>query len=179
MANAKTISEVTNRLQRIIDNLGMGRPSRLKVDTPKTEEFVELYDILVKSKVLRDATRKLFFDGHYARAVEEAYKCLNNTVKAKSRLSKDGQDLMNHAFSEKKPILKLNKLRTDSHRDEQIGYMLIFSGCMTGIRNPRAHEHKKTDSPEVALEMLVWANHLMSVIERAKRVRKLKKALTP
>ncbi len=174
-----TISQSARRLRIEIDKLGLGRPSRPKEAAPKPEDFVGLYDILIKSEELRDATRKLFLDGHYARAVEEAYKCINNTVKAKSQLSKDGQDLMNQTFSEKNPILKLNNLKTVSHRDEQTGYMLIFSGCMTGIRNPRAHEHKKTDSPEVALEMLVWANHLMRVIDKAKRVRKPEKSLRP
>ncbi|MBA7690933.1 hypothetical protein ES703_99469 [subsurface metagenome] len=179
IVDSTTISQDARRLQTEIDKLGLGRPSRPKVAIPKPEDFAGLYDVLIKSEELRDATRKLFLDGHYARAVEEAYKCINNTVKAKSQLPKDGQDLMNQTFSEKNPILKLNKLRTDSHRDEQIGYMHIFGGCMTGIRNPRAHEHKKTDSPEVAIEMLVWANHLMRVIDRAKRVRKPKKPLIP
>jgi uncharacterized protein (TIGR02391 family) len=178
MADAETISEVASRLQRTIDKLGMGRPSPKGI-IPKPEDFVELYDILVKSKAIRDATRKLFVDRHYARAVEEAYKCLNNVVKDKSGLPIDGKDLMNQAFSEKNPILKLNELKTASHKDEQIGYMLIFGGCMTGIRNPRAHEHEKTDSPEAALEMLVWANHLMRVVDKAKRVRKPKKASIP
>jgi len=178
MADAKTISEVASRLQSAIDKLGMGRPSPKGI-TSKPEDFVELYDILVKSKAIRDATRKLFVDRHYARAVEEAYKCLNNVVKDKSGLPIDGRDLMNQAFSEKNPILKLNNLKTTSHRDEQIGYMLIFGGCMMGIRNPRAHDHKKVDSPEAALEMLVWSNHLMRIMDRAKRVRKPKKALIP
>ena len=174
MANAKTISEVASRLQRTIDGLGVGRPL-LKVVTPKSEDFLGLYDILIKSQALRDATRKLFIGGHYARAVEEAYKCLNNTVKDKSRINKDGQDLMNQVFSPKKPVLKLNNLKTASDIDKQFGYMLIFGGCMTGIRNPRAHEHRLRDSPDDALEMLVWANHLMSVLAKTKRVRKGKK----
>ncbi len=153
----------------------MGRPSLPKVDTAKPEDFVELYDILVRSQALRDTTRKLFFDGHYARAVEEAYKCLNNTVKIKSHLNKDGQDLMNEELSVKNPVLKLNDLRTESKRNEQIGYMLILGGCMTGIRNPRAHEHQLWDSPNIALEMLAWANHLMRVVHKAKHVRKSKR----
>lgn len=178
MANAKTISEVASRLQGTIDKLGMGRPSPKGI-TPKPEDFVQLYDILVKSRAIRDATRKLFVDRHYARAVEEAYKCLDNVVKDKSGLSISGKDLMDKAFSEKNPILKLNTLNTTSQKNEQIGYMLVFGGCMTGIRNPRAHDHKKVDSPEVALEMLVWANHLMRMIDKAKRTRKPKKALIP
>lgn len=176
--DSTTISQGARRLQTEIDKLGLGQPSRPKAVAPRPEDFMELYDILVKSELLRNATRKLFLDGHYARAVEESYKCLNNIVKNKSGLSCDGKDLMNQAFSEKNPILKLNELKTTSHKDEQIGYMLIFGGCMTGIRNPRAHDHKKADSPEAALEMLVWANHLMRMIDKAKRVRKPRKALT-
>jgi uncharacterized protein (TIGR02391 family) len=83
--------------------------------------------------------------------------------------------LMNQAFSEKNPVLKLNELKTDSQRDEQVGYMSIFGGCITGIRNPRAHDHKKTDTPKVTLEMLTWANHLMGIVNKAKRVKKSKK----
>lgn len=178
MADTKTIFQVASRLQSAINKSGMGRPSP-KVAIPKLEDFVGLYDTLVKSKAIRDATRKLFVDGHYARAVEEAYKCLNNVVRDKSGLPLDGRDLMNQAFSEKNPILKLNDLKTTSHRDEQIGYMLIFGGCMTGIRNPRAHDHKKEDLPEAALEMLTWANHLMRIVDKAKHMRKRKKASIP
>jgi uncharacterized protein (TIGR02391 family) len=179
MADLKVIAQRASLLQREIDKLGMGRQSYPVVVTSKPEKFTGLYDILISSKELRDATRKLFVDGHYTRAVEEAYKCINNTVKDRSQLTLDGQDLMNQVFSEKNPILKMNNLKTVSHRDEQKGYMLIFSGCMTGIRNPRAHEHKKTDSPEATLEMLVWANHLMGVAHKAKRVKKQKKISTP
>jgi uncharacterized protein (TIGR02391 family) len=178
MADVEAIVQSARHLQHEIDKLGFGLPSPAKFVAPKREDLLALYDILVTSSPLRNATRKLFLDGHYARAVEEAYKCLNNVVKGKSGLQIDGKDLMNQAFSEKNPILKLNELKTASHKDEQIGYMLIFSGCMTGIRNPRAHDHNKVDSPEVALEMLVWANHLMRMIDKAKRVKKRKKPLS-
>jgi uncharacterized protein (TIGR02391 family) len=177
MANVEAIVQSARRLQHEIDKLGFGLPSPAKFVVPKREDLLALYDILVTSSPLRDATRKLFLDGYYARAVEEAYKCLNNVVKDKSGLPIDGKDLMNQAFSEKNPILKLNELKTTSERDEQIGYMLIFGGCMTGIRNPRAHDHKKVDSPETALEMLAWANHLMGIVNKAKRTKRHRKPL--
>jgi uncharacterized protein (TIGR02391 family) len=177
MADVEAIMRSARHLQSEIDKLGVGQQSPPSTIPSKKQGIVEFYDSVIDSKELRNVTRKLFVDGHYARAVEEAYKCINNTVKAKSGLSADGQALMNQAFSIKNPILKLNALETDSQRDEQLGYMFSLGGCMTGIRNPRAHEHQLWDSPNVALEMLAWANHLMRIVDKAKRVRKCKKTL--
>lgn len=125
-----------------------------------------LYDSIVTDPSLRKVTHKLFHDGHHARAVEEAYKCLNNYVKKKSHTTTaDGSGLMKSVFSAKAPKLKINVGESQSEIDEQIGYMEIFSGCMTGIRNPRAHEHEWEDTEERALQLLMMANHLF---ERAR-----------
>ena len=179
MADVGAIMRSARHLQFEIDKLGMGQQSPPSTIPVKKQGVVELYDVLIDSNELRDITRKLFIDGHYSRAVEEAYKCINNTVKAKSGLSADGQDLMNQVFSIKNPVLRLNTLKTESQRNEQLGYMFSLGGCMTGIRNPRAHEHQLRDSPNVALEMLAWANHLMRIIDKAKRVRKRKRTSAP
>ena len=48
--------------------------------------------------------------------------------------------------------------------------MDIFAGVMAGIRNPRAHEHEIADDAEVALEMLIIANHLMRKLDQATSV---------
>jgi uncharacterized protein (TIGR02391 family) len=138
-----------------------------------------VFDALIREPNLRDTTRQLFQDGHYALAVEEAYKCVNNAVKSRSGLTADGSSLMKSAFSLGNPVLKLNDLSDQSQRDQQLGYMEIFAGCMTGIRNPRAHEHQYLDEPHVALEMLAWANHLMRLVRISKRCRARKKATTP
>ncbi len=104
MANIEAIVQRARILQFEMDKLGVGRLPSPDVVTPKSGDFVGLYDILVTSEVLRDVTRKLFVDGHYARAVEEAYKCLVNIVKDKSGLSSDGKELMDRAFSEINPV---------------------------------------------------------------------------
>lgn len=128
----------------------------------------DLYDELVTSESLRLASGSLFHDGHYARAVEEAFKCLNNAVRDKSKLlNRDGASLMRQAFSANSPTLRLSNLLTQSERDEQQGYMDIYAGAMTGIRNPRAHDHQLVDEPETALEMIVLANHLMRKLDSA------------
>lgn len=120
------------------------------------------YDQVVDDDELRRTTRKLFLDGHYAMAVEEACKCLNNLVKDLTGLEAlDGAGLMKKAFSRDHPVLRLNALGSRSEKAQQQGYMEIFSGVMTGVRNPRAHEHAYPDDPVTALELLTLANHLI------------------
>lgn len=159
--------KIADKIQREVDEAGMGWP-RLEPDQSVGDErsLLDRFDEVVTIPVLRKAIRKLFADGHYARAVEGAFKCLNNAVKKKSGLtSKDGAALMKEAFSANFPVLKLNNFLSDSEKNEQQGYMEMFAGTMTGIRNPRAHEHELDDEPEVALEMLVLANHLMRKLD--------------
>jgi len=141
--------------------------------------FEQQFDRVVTDSQLRETTRDLFMDGYYALAVEEAFKCVNNTVKRKTGLTQDGAALMRQAFSVNGPVLRVNELSNQSERDQQQGYMDIFAGCMTGIRNPRAHEHRYLDEPHVALEMLTWANHLIRMVNKATKTRARKQKARP
>lgn len=173
MISSRELTAVAAGIQAVADALGMGKPGG-SPESPTPRDFIGLYDELVTSELLRLATRKLFVDEHYARSVEEACKCLNHTVKAKSGETLDGVSLMQKVFSEKNPVLKINGLRTVSQRDEQAGYQMIMAGLMMGIRNPRAHELQLWDSPIVALELLMLTNHLMRIVEQSTRARKKK-----
>lgn len=139
----------------------------------KKQSPVDAFDQLVTDKALRKTVEKLYRDGHHARAVEEAYKFIDNLVK---RIAKQGDKnltgskLMTAVFNGNAPILKINAGENVSERDEQLGYMQIFSGCMTGIRNPRAHECDWEDSEQRALQLLIWANHLVERIRLSEKV---------
>ncbi|MDI6722182.1 MAG: TIGR02391 family protein [Candidatus Aenigmarchaeota archaeon] len=134
----------------------------------------ELYDSLITEVELIAVTKRLFLDGHYTQAIEEAYKLLNNSVKFRANVSNDGSSLMKNVFSLNNPCLRINRLKTQTQRDQQLGYMEIMSGCMIGIRNPRAHEHSFGDDPSTALELLALANHLLRVVRRSCKSRKRK-----
>ena len=163
--------DVARRLQSEADAAGVGQPDANRQDNAGKRSLLDRFDESITLPTLRSASRELFKDGHYARAVEEAFKCLDNLVKEKSELPDAyGADLMRTAFSPKKPLLRLNDLLSKSQQDEQQGYMDIFAGSMTGIRNPRAHEHELVDEPEVALELLTLANHLMRQLKNAIRI---------
>lgn len=163
--------EVARLLQLSADQHGVG-PRHVVPEPVALDDPLALYDRLITDGELRDTTRNLFRNGHNSLAVEEAFKCVNNLVKRKSGETADGQNLMNSTFSLGAPVLKLNALKTQSQRDQQLGYMQILAGCMTGIRNPRAHEHAYLDEPHVALELLGLANHLVRLIKGSKRSRR-------
>ena len=137
---------------------------KLNISKGLISSQIEPYDVIVTNNYLRRKTEKLFKDGHHARAVEEAFKLVDNNVKKKAGLQQTdftGAKLMQKVFSLNNPILKLNEGKSVSEKDEQLGYMQIFSGCMTGIRNPRAHESDWEDTEGRALQLLGFANHLI------------------
>jgi uncharacterized protein (TIGR02391 family) len=87
--------------------------------------------------------RSRFGTEHFADAVEAALKEVNSRVKAVVRAKTgrefDGSELMQRAFSPKNPIIQLGDLSTETGKSMQIGYLELFSGSMTGVRNPKAH----------------------------------------
>ena len=100
---------------------------------------------------------------HYADAVEAALKELNARVKelVKERAGKelDGASLMHTAFSLNSPIIVLEDLSTDSGEDIQRGYMELYAGAMSGIRNPQAHGNAMIDDKR-AIHFLFLASLL-------------------
>lgn len=170
--NLRRLLKKINQVQCDVDESGMGpRRSKHAYRRASERQLVDRFDEVVTIEALRDVSRSLFVDGYYARAVEAAFKRLNYEVKSRSGLYEtDGDGLMRKAFSANSPILYLNKFRTISEKDEQRGYMDLYAGVMTGIRNPRAHEHDLIDSPQTTLELLTLANHLMSKLENTRRI---------
>lgn len=111
---------------------------------------------------------RLYRDGHYSHAIEDACKALRDLVRLRSGVSdKDGRTLMEAVFSPKNPILKFNDLQSQSEVDEQLGFMMLFSGAVTALRNPRAHEFIR-DDPERALEFIAFISLLAKILDQAK-----------
>jgi len=101
------------------------------------------------------------FPSQHSQAILEAYKTVNILVKDKSgRKELDGQGLMSTVFSLENPILKLNDLQETSDKDEQKGFMLLYMGAMTGIRNPKAHDIVNQKDPLRTIEYLALASLL-------------------
>lgn len=129
---------------------------------PKTINFN--WD-LIHPEVARVAKGR-FISPHYADAVEAAFKEINDLIKKeyqkKGNEELDGVKLMRTVFSPANPKIKLTQNITESDKNIQEGYMNIFSGVMTGIRNPKTHANIVIDEKD-AWEKIVLASHLMKI----------------
>ena len=115
------------------------------------------------------AVTKLFQDGHYANAVEDACKVLDLMVKMRSgKHNLSGTELMQVAFSPKAPLLAFNDLNSETDHSEQQGMMYLYAGAMLALRNPRAHELIE-DDPVQALEHIAFLSFLCKSLKRATR----------
>jgi hypothetical protein len=59
-------------------------------------------------------------------------------------------------------------LDDQSDIDEQRGYMMMFSGAVAGLRNPRAHKFVQ-DDPERALEFIAFVSLLAKLLDGARK----------
>lgn len=115
------------------------------------------------------AASTLYSDGYYANAIEDAVKALNAFVRLRSAVhDRDGTELMEYVFNPKKPVLAFNELKDESDRNEQKGFMMMLSGAVAGLRNPRAHRLVRDDA-ERALEFIAYVSLLAKLVDEAKR----------
>ena len=128
------------------------------------------FDMLNLHPKVKEASESLFKDGHYSDAILKSLIALEDSVKQNSGvLDKEGFSLMNHVFSEDRPILKLNELRTRTDKDEQKGFRFIFAGVMAGVRNPKAHTIVIQKDPFKTLEYLSLASLLFRRLDECKK----------
>lgn len=116
------------------------------------------------------ASKTRFDTQHFADAAEAAFKLINERVrkivKERTGAEFDGAALMQRAFSCDKPLIALDDVSTLNGKSVQIGYQQIFSGAMTGIRNPKAHSNVQIDARR-SLHFIFLASLLMSKIDEA------------
>jgi hypothetical protein len=110
----------------------------------------------------------LFLRGDHDIAVVQAFKVVEVSVRkaanAKGASFPDdlvGVKLMQAAFNEATGSLR----NPAAPSGERLAEMYLFAGAMGSARNPTAH-HDKDVSPQEAARLIVFASHLLSVIEQ-------------
>ena len=148
-----------------INYISSRQKKELKQEKPISEQEKSLDDFwnLFHPEIL-EVSRIKFKDGHYADAVESAFKKINAIVKQNyfnsTKQELDGRDLMFKAFSLNNPVIKLSALSSQTDRNIQEGYMYLFAGSMQAIRNPHAHDNIPIEK-EIAIHLIFLASLLM------------------
>lgn len=146
-----------------------GMLDEIEEETDTTEDTRSGFDFwsLMDQRIIQ-VSQMLFSHWHYASAVFEATKLVNNEIKAVVQKvtwkEYDGTDLMNRAFSLGSPIILLGDLSTETGRNMQQGYMDIYRGTMSAVRNPKWHENIEIDEKK-AIHFLFLVNLLLIKLE--------------
>jgi uncharacterized protein (TIGR02391 family) len=136
--NAKNAREAMHRPPVPIDVSQIAFPEgTFGDDYPEEGDQSGLWSLLHPSIIVE--ARKRYRVGLYAEAVLAALKVVSHRVKALTGLDLDGAPLMNKAFSPTHPHLLFDTARTETGRSTHQGYMQIFAGTMSAVRNPKAH----------------------------------------
>lgn len=137
---------------------------RMALAAPTTDSSGpdSVFSRMVIEPEIQDVSRDLFVSGHYSLSVQEAYKAVEKYIKEKGGSQNlSGTTLMDVVFSPKDPRLFWSKRNTQSEIDEQMGYHRLYAGAMLGIRNPVIHEFNWIEDGEIALELILFAQHLL------------------
>lgn len=115
-----TISEAEQKANRL----------KSKLELRNTHEKIFKY---CKAELLAD---------NYFHAVFEAVKSIADIIRQKTGLSQDGGELIDLAFSIKNPLIKINKLSSETEESEQKGFANLIKGVFGMFRNTTAHAPK-------------------------------------
>lgn len=144
----------------------------LMPSTYKTlSDFFEIYNIHPKL----NKAKELFLKSEFSSAVREAVVVLENCIKQKSNEPNlRGKDLVCKAFSFKydkqtqvitsAPKIAINKLITESQRNEQEGIMMMLIGFFQGPRNIFQHNSIGT-SAHMMLSILLQSSFFLYQID--------------
>jgi uncharacterized protein (TIGR02391 family) len=108
---------------------------------------------------------------NYFHAVLEATKSVAQKIRDKTGLAEDAAELVDRAFSLKRPLLAINSLRTQSEQAEHTGLANIMRGMFGTFRNPTGHAPRilwKVDRQD-ALDLLSLVSYLHRRLDQAVR----------
>lgn len=135
-----------------------------------------LLDRKIHPDVLAFCKAELLVD-NYFHAVFEATKSIAEKIRLKTKLTSDGAELVDQAFSYKAkiPYLALNRLTTESEESEQKGFMNLLKGVFGTFRNTTPHvpKIKWNIEEQDALDTLSMISLIHRKLDKAEEARKI------
>jgi len=112
------------------------------------------------------AIQSTYQAGNYSHAILDAMHYFSNVLRDKTGVDGDGATLVGQTLGGDSPRLRINKLQTETERNEQRGIESILRGMYQAIRNPRSHEQVE-DTQETADAIIVFLNYLLGIVEKS------------
>jgi len=103
---------------------------------------------------------------NYSHAILDAMHYLSNVLREKSGLDGDGHGLVGAALGGSSPVLRVNKLQTETEKNIQRGLEQMLRGMYQFVRNPRSHEQIE-DSKNTADAIILFINHILGILEQS------------
>jgi uncharacterized protein (TIGR02391 family) len=99
---------------------------------------VKLENRNAHSKIFQFCSAELLAE-NYFHTVFEATKSVAEVIRNKSGLDIDGNALVNRAFSIDDPLIKINRLQTETEKNQHKGFANLIRGVLGMFRNTTAH----------------------------------------
>lgn len=103
---------------------------------------------------------------NYTHSILDAIHYLSGVLREKSGLDGDGQSLVGAALGGSSPVLRVNKLQTETERNIQRGLEQMLRGMYQFIRNPRSHEQVE-DSKNSADAIILFIDYVLGILEQS------------
>mgnify|MGYP003601586122 FL=1 len=104
-------------------------------------------------------------NGHLRDAVLNGVIAVFDMIRARTNLNLDGKDLVGQAFGMEKGKLVFSEIGTETGRNDQKGFLLIYEGIYTGVRNVKAHSLNHDLNEQKAAQYLVTLSLLARRVE--------------
>jgi len=167
-ANALAQATVVNLTRRHLEelrNVPAMRPQEPTTDPAsvllkrelKPMDFESLlHAVIVKSSL------GLYRDGHLREAVLNGVTAVFDMIRGRTGLDLDGTALVGQAFGLEKGKLIFSEVESESGQSDQKGFLKVFEGIYTGVRNVKAHSLSHDLNEMKAAQYLV----MMSLLAR-------------
>lgn len=112
-----------------------------------------------------------FRAGRYRDAVVNSVIAVFDLIRERTKLDKDGNDLVGRAFSLEDPHIIVASLDTESGRNQQKGLMQLLTGAYQGLRSPAAHSLRMPVTQQDAARQLILSSFLAARVEACTQVK--------
>jgi uncharacterized protein (TIGR02391 family) len=170
----KTIYELEEHIKKIDKTVFAVIKNRF---VPQIEELIDNYFLKQPSEAVPGniidflhpqivaSSYAQFRSGHFRDSVFNAFVAVFDLIREKTKIDKDGAELVAEVFSLSNPKLVFSSLKTESGQNEQKGFIQILQGAYQGIRNPKAHSLESDLNEIKAIQYLIFASLLARRID--------------